>query len=64
MKSLQRQVGDAGQFASSFGAQLVQGTLTKQNVLLIGLPGARTSVEDGITKQIEAAGGRSAGTWS
>ena len=30
---------DAGQFASSFGAQIVNGTLTKQNVLMIGLPG-------------------------
>jgi hypothetical protein len=61
VKSLQRQVSDAGQFASSFGAQLVQGTLTKKSVLIIGLPGARTSVEDGITKQIEAAGGKVSG---
>jgi len=44
VKALQRQVSDAGQFAASFGSQLVQGTLTKQSVLLIGLPGARTSV--------------------
>jgi hypothetical protein len=61
VKSLQGQVADAGQFASSFGAQLVKGTLTKQSVLLIGLPGARSSVEDGITKQIEAAGGKLSG---
>lgn len=61
VKSLQRQVSDAGQFASSFGSQLVQGTLTKQNVVLIGLPGARTSIEDGIIKQIEAAGGTVSG---
>jgi hypothetical protein len=61
VKALQRQVSDAGQFASSFGSQLVQGTLTKQNVVLIGLPGARTSVEDGIIKQIEAAGGTVSG---
>jgi len=61
VKSLQRQVSDAGQFASSFGAQLVQGTLTKQSVLLVGLPGARSSVADGITKQIEAAGGTVSG---
>lgn len=61
VKTLQRQVSDAGQFASSFGSQLVQGTLTKQNVLLIGLPGARASVEDGIIKQIEAAGGKLSG---
>ncbi|MFN2519175.1 MAG: copper transporter [Jatrophihabitantaceae bacterium] len=61
VKALQRQVSDAGQFASSFGAQLVHGTLAKQSVLLIGLPGARSSVEDGITRQIEAAGGKVSG---
>jgi Copper transport outer membrane protein, MctB len=61
VKSLQLQVGEAGQFASSFGAQLVHGTLSKQSVLLIGLPGARSSVEDGITKQVEAAGGTLSG---
>jgi hypothetical protein len=61
VKSLQRQVSDAGQFASSFGSQLVEGTLSKKSVLMIGLPGARTSVEDGITKQIEAAGGKMSG---
>lgn len=61
VKSLQLQVGDAGQFAASFGGQLVQGTLAKQNVLLVGLPGARKSIEDGITKQIQAAGGKVSG---
>jgi Copper transport outer membrane protein, MctB len=61
VKALQRQVSVAGQFASSFGSQLVQGTLTRQRVLLIGLPGGRSSVEDGITKQIEAAGGTVSG---
>lgn len=61
VKSLQRQVSDAGQFASSFGSQLVKDTLTKQSVLLVGLPGARASVEDGVTKQIEAAGGKVSG---
>lgn len=61
VKALQLQVSDAGQFASSFGSQLVKGTLPKQSVMLVGLPGARTSVEDGITKQIDAAGGRVSG---
>lgn len=61
VKALQLQVADAGQFASSFGSQLVRGTLAKQSVLLVGLPGARSSVEDGITKQIEAAGGKISG---
>jgi hypothetical protein len=58
VKSLQLQVGDAGEFASSFGSQLVRGTLARQNVLLVSLPGARSSIEDGITKQVQAAGGK------
>jgi copper transport outer membrane protein MctB len=58
VKSLQLQVGDAGEFASSFGSQLVRGTLARQNVLLVSLPGARSSIEDGITRQVQAAGGK------
>jgi len=61
VKALQREVSDAGQFASSFGSLLVKDSLARQSVLLIGLPGARTSVEDGITKQIESAGGKVSG---
>jgi hypothetical protein len=61
VKTLQGQLGDAGQFASSFGAQIVNGTLTKQNVVIVGLPGAVGSVIDGIAKQISAADGRVSG---
>jgi copper transport outer membrane protein MctB len=61
VKTLQGQLGDAGQFASSFGAQIVNGTLAKQNVVMIGLPGAVGSVQDGIAKQIANAGGRVSG---
>jgi hypothetical protein len=61
VKTLQQQVSDAGQFATSFGSQIVAGTLTKQDVLMIGLPGAVGSVEDGIAKEIDAAGGRVSG---
>jgi copper transport outer membrane protein MctB len=61
VKSLQLQVGDASQFASSFGGQLVQGTLTNQNIVLVGLPGASKSIEAGIAKQIQAAGGKVSG---
>jgi hypothetical protein len=56
VKALQSQVGDAGAFAEQFGTQIVQGTLTKKNVLMIGMPGASSSTEDGIEKQITAAG--------
>jgi hypothetical protein len=58
VKALQSQVGDAGAFAEQFGTQIVQGTLTKKNVLMIGMPGASNSTEDGIEKQITAAGGK------
>jgi hypothetical protein len=39
----------------------VSGTLTKQNVLMIGLPGSVGSVIDGIAKEIDAAGGKVSG---
>ena len=58
IKELQGQVDDAGQFASTYGAQLVAGTLTNTNVVLIALPGASTDDEDGIARQIGAAGGK------
>jgi Copper transport outer membrane protein, MctB len=61
VKSLQLQVGDASKFVSLFGGQLFHGTLAKQNIMLVGLPGARSSIEDGITKQIESAGGKVSG---
>ncbi|MDP9092420.1 MAG: copper transporter [Actinomycetota bacterium] len=61
VKTLQGQVSDAGQFATSFGAQIVNGSLAKQNVLMIGLPGAIGSVQDGIAKEIAAAGGKVSG---
>jgi hypothetical protein len=61
VKTLQGQVSDAGQFATSFGAQIVSGALTKQDVLMIGLPGTVGSVVDGIAKEIDAGGGKVSG---
>lgn len=61
VKTLQGQVGDAEQFASIYGAQLVSGVLTGQNVVLIGLPGAGSSVQDSIARQIASAGGTVSG---
>jgi hypothetical protein len=58
VKSLQSQIGDAGAFAEQFGGQIVQGTLTKKNVLMIGMPGASSTTQDGIEKQIGLAGGK------
>ncbi len=42
VKALQGQVDDAGQFAATFGSQLVAGTLADTKVLMVALPGAPT----------------------
>jgi hypothetical protein len=61
VKALQGQVDEAGQFASTYGAQLVANTLTDKNVLLITLPGAAGEMQDGLVQQINAAGGKISG---
>lgn len=61
VKTLQSQVDNAGQFASSFGAQLVSGTLKGKSVLLVGMPGVATGMEDGIAAQLTAAGAQLTG---
>jgi hypothetical protein len=61
VKSLQGQVDDSAQFASTYGSQLVAGTLTGKSVLVVALPGATGGVQSGITKQIGAAGGKISG---
>jgi len=58
---LQGQVGDAGQFASTYGSQLVAGTLTGKQVLEVILPGASSDMIDGISTQVTAAGGKVSG---
>jgi hypothetical protein len=61
VKTLQGQVDDAGQFASTYGSQLVNGTLTGKSVVVVSLPGATSDMQNGITKQIGAAGGKISG---
>lgn len=60
-KTLQGQVDDAGQFASTYGTQIVANTLPGKSVLIVTLPGATNGVVDGITKQVTAAGGKVGG---
>ncbi|WP_375493463.1 copper transporter [uncultured Jatrophihabitans sp.] len=60
-KSLQGQVDDAGQFASTYGAQLVAGSLTKKNVLVISLPGATSGMRAGIDRELAASGAKVTG---
>jgi hypothetical protein len=61
VKVLQGQVDDAGQFAATYGNQLVAGSLTGKNVLVISLPGVTSEMEDGLSQQVSAAGGQISG---
>jgi hypothetical protein len=61
VKLLQGQVDDAGQFASTYGSQLLANTLSGKNVLEIVLPGATNDMQDGLASQINAAGGKISG---
>lgn len=61
VKTLQGQVDDAGQFASTYGSQLIANTLAGKNVLEIILPGASGDMADGLSAQISAAGGKVSG---
>lgn len=61
VKRLQGQVDDAGQFASTYGAQLVANSLAGRNVLEIVLPGATSEMQDGLSQQVTAAGGKISG---
>jgi hypothetical protein len=64
VKALQGQVDDAGQFASTYGAQLVAKTLTGQSVIVVSMPGTSSAMQDGISQQITAAGGKIGGQLS
>jgi hypothetical protein len=53
---LSGQVQDAGDFATTYGAQLVKDSLKQQKVLLLGLPGTSTGMQDALVAQLNAAG--------
>lgn len=53
---LSGQVQDAGQFATTYGAQLVKDALKGQKVLLLALPGTPTGMQDALAAQLDAAG--------
>lgn len=61
VKVLQGQVDDAGQFASTYGNQLVAGSLTGKKILEISLPGVPSDMQDGLSQQVSAAGGQISG---
>ncbi len=56
VKSLQGQVSDAGQFASTYGSQLVAGRLKGRSVLVVSMPGTSQAVRSGVRSRITAAG--------
>jgi hypothetical protein len=59
---LQQQAGNGDQFAQTFGARVVAGTLKGKRVVIIGMPNSSSSIKTGIGKQVEAAGGTVSGT--
>lgn len=61
MKTLQSQVDNAGQFTSTFGAQLVDGMLKDTPVLIVSVPGVPTGMQDGIATLLTAAGAKITG---
>lgn len=61
VKTLQGQVDTAGQFATTFGSQVVDGTLTNQQVLIVALPGTASGMVDGIGNELTAAGAKITG---
>jgi Copper transport outer membrane protein, MctB len=54
---LQQQVATANQFAGTYAPSIVGGTLTGDQVIMIGMPGATSAMKDGVAKEISAAGG-------
>lgn len=58
---LHNQVGDAAQFASTYGAKLVAGQLSDKSVLVLDLPGVSSAMSDGVDRELTAAGAKIAG---
>ena len=60
-KVLQQQAGESNQFASTFAARIVASTLKGKAVVIIGMPGASSSMKDALSKEIGQAGGTVSG---
>lgn len=61
VKSLQGQVDTAGQFATTFGTQVVADQLKDQSVLVVALPATTSGMVDGISNELSAAGAKITG---
>jgi hypothetical protein len=55
-KLLQGEVDSANQFATAYGSQIVSNSLKDQNILIVVLPGVSSSIQDGISADLTAAG--------
>ena len=56
-QALQSKAGNSDEFASTFAPLVVAGILKGKRVVIMGLPGASSSIKDGIGKDIVSAGG-------
>jgi hypothetical protein len=61
VNALHGQLNDAGQFAATYGSQLVTGTLAGKTVLLVDLPGVTSGMQDGVQTLLAAAGAKIGG---
>jgi hypothetical protein len=61
LKLLNTEVQGASEWVTAFGAKLISGTLSKQNVLIIGLPGASTGMQNGVASELTTAGAKISG---
>jgi hypothetical protein len=61
VKALQGQVDTAGQFATTFGTQVVADQLKDQSVLVVALPATTSGMVDGISNELSAAGAKITG---
>jgi hypothetical protein len=64
VKVLHSQVGDAGQFAATYGTQLVGGTLSGKTVVVVELPGTTSAMQNGVDTLLSAAGAKIGGRLS
>jgi len=58
---LQQRSGDGDQFASTFAPRILANSLKGKSVVILGMPGAATSVKDALQKDIGLAGGTVSG---
>ena len=56
-QALQLRAANSDEFASTFAPLVIASSLKGKNVVIVGMPGASSSMKDGISRDITAAGG-------